>query len=61
MSPQGARQALDKALEFDFSPEEKLMLDQGQFKAVLSRYQADGGTDTAVQEAIDFFTKFTTK
>jgi hypothetical protein len=55
MSPQGARQTLDKALEFDFSPEEKLMLDQGQFKAVLSRYQTGGGTNTAVQEAIDFF------
>lgn len=55
MSPQGARQALDQALEFDFSPEEKLMLDNGQFKAVLSRYQTEGKTDTAVQEAIDFF------
>jgi len=61
LSPQGARRELDRVLGFDFSPEEKLMLEQGQFKAVLSRYQTEGRTDTAVQEAIDFFTKFTTK
>ena len=57
LSPQGARRELDRVLGFDFSPEEKLMLGKGQFKAVLSRYQTDGGTDPAVKEAIDFFTK----
>jgi len=55
LSPQGARRELDRVLSFDFSPEEKLMLEKGKFKAVLSRYQTDGGTDTAVQDAINFF------
>lgn len=55
MTPQGARDALDNALAFDFSPEEKAQLERGQFKAVLSKYQAGGTTDSRVQETVDFF------
>jgi hypothetical protein len=45
MTPTTARQALDQALAFDFSPQEKEQLEAARgsnFKAVLSKYQPKG-------------------
>jgi hypothetical protein len=56
MTPTTARQALDQALAFDFSPQEKEQLEAGNFKAVLSKYQPNGsGVASDVQDAINFF------
>jgi hypothetical protein len=56
MTPTTARQALDQALAFDFSPQEKEQLEAGNFKAVLSKYQPKGsGVASDVQDAINFF------
>ena len=56
MTPTTARQALDQALAFDFSLQEKQQLAAGNFKAVLSKYQTSGsGVASDVQDAINFF------
>jgi hypothetical protein len=59
MTPTTARQALDQALAFDFSPQEKEQLEAARgsnFKAVLSKYQPNGsGVASDVQDAINFF------
>jgi hypothetical protein len=57
MTPTTARQALDQALAFDFSPQEKEQLEAASnFKAVLSKYQPKGsGVASDVQDAINFF------
>jgi hypothetical protein len=56
MTPTTARQALDQALAFDFSLQEKQQLAAGNFKAVLSKYQPSGsGVASDVQDAINFF------
>jgi hypothetical protein len=59
MTPTTARQALNQALAFDFSPQEKEQLEAARgsnFKAVLSKYQPNGsGVASDVQDAINFF------
>lgn len=56
MTPATARQALNQALAFDFSTQEKEQLDAGNFKAVLSKYQPNSsGVASDVQDAINFF------
>ena len=56
MTPTTARQALDQALAFDFSLQEKQQLAAGNFKAVLSKYQPSGsGVASDVKDAINFF------
>ena len=56
MTPATARQALDQALEFDFSPQEKQQLAAGNFKAVLSKYQqTDSSVGSELQDALNFF------
>ena len=56
MTPTTARQALDQALEFDFSPQEKQQLAAGNFKAVLSKYQqTDSSVGSELQDALNFF------
>lgn len=56
MTPATARQALNQALAFDFSPQEKEQLNAGNFKAVLSKYQPNSsGVVSDVQDAINFF------